>query len=199
MDSSIEFSAKEGRIKEIERGHSLSEFLSSSYLHTIAQTIEREYYAPGSTRFRYPVLLLLKLLIIKCFRKQSYARTMHLLTYEDCFHLGVELGEEGYILPNSATLHHFVKYRLGVEGMKRLMHLVGEAILLWAENEMSGTIDSTPLEASRYYKYAPFHPHYSVKMDIAHIFHLGSYPLAMVYSYGTDADSAHLLPLLKRV
>ncbi len=113
--------------------------------------------------------------------------------------MGVELGEEGYILPNSATLHHFVKYRLGVEGMKRLMHLVGEAILLWAENEMSGTIDSTPLEASRYYKYAPFHPHYSVKMDIAHIFHLGSYPLAMVYSYGTDADSAHLLPLLKRV
>jgi hypothetical protein len=199
MDSSIEFSEKAGRIKEIEQGTSISEFLSSSYLHTIAQTIEREYYPTGSTRFRYPVHLLLKLLIIKCFRKQSYARTIHLLTDEDCFHLGAELGQDGYIIPNSATLHYFVKYRLGVKGIKRLMHLVGEAILLWAQNEMVGIIDSTPIEASRYDKYAPFHPHYSVKMDKAHIFHLGPYPLAMVYSYGTDADPSHLLPLLKRV
>jgi len=124
---------------------------------------------------------------------------MYLLTLKDCFHLGAELSKDGYIIPNPATLHHFVKYRLGVEGMKRLMCLVGEAIILWAENEVVGIIDSTPIEASRYDKYAPFHPHYSVKMDKAHIFHLGPYPLAMVYSCGTDADITHLLPLLEHV
>ena len=68
-------------------------------------------------------------------------------------------------MPNPATLHHFVKYRLGVEGVVRLMHLVGEAIVLGAQNERVGMIDSTPIEASRYDRYALFHPHYQVKMD----------------------------------
>jgi len=92
----------------------------------------------------------------------------------------------GYLLPNPATLHNFVKYRLGVEGVERLMHLVGEAIVLWAQQEMVGIIDSTPIEASRYDRYALFHPHYQVKMDKAHIFHLGPYPLTMVYSKVTS-------------
>lgn len=40
------------------------------------------------------------------------------------------------------------------------MHPVGEAIIvLWAQNERVGIIDSTPIEASRYENYAPFHPH----------------------------------------
>ena len=43
-----------------------------------------------------------------------------------------------------------MKYRLGVEGVERLMHLVGEAIVLWAQKERVGIIDSTPIEASRY-------------------------------------------------
>jgi hypothetical protein len=102
-------------------------------------------------------------------------------------------------LPNPATLHSFVKYRLGVEGVERLMHLVGEAIVLWAQKERVGIIDSTPIEASRYDRYALFHPHYQVKMDKAHIFHLGPYPLTMVYSNGTDADLTHLFPLIERV
>jgi len=79
------------------------------------------------------------------------------------------------------------------------MHLVGEAIVLWAQKERVGIIDSTPIEASRYDGYAPFHPHYQVKMDKAHIFHLGPYPLTMVYSNGTDADLTHLFPLIERV
>ena len=102
-------------------------------------------------------------------------------------------------MPNPATLHHFVKYRLGVEGVERLMHLVGEAIVLGAQNERVGIIDSTPVEASRYDRYALFHPHYQVKMDKAHIFHLGPYPLTMVYSNGTDADLTHLFPRIERV
>ncbi len=36
-------------------------------------------------------------------------------------------------------------------------------------------------------------------MDKAHIFHLGPYPLTMVYSNGTDADLTHLFPRIERV
>ena len=199
MAFNTEFLAKEDGFEEIEPGFSLTEFLSSPYLDTIAQTIEREYYSRQVSRFHYPVILMIKLLVIKCFRKQSYVRTVRLLTEDDCFNLGAEKTEAGYLLPNPATLHSFVKYRLGVEGVERLMHLVGEAIVLWAQKEMVGIIDSTPIEASRYDRYALFHPHYQVKMDKAHIFHLGPYPLTMVYSNGTDADLTHLFPLIERV
>ena len=199
MAFNTEFLAKEDGFEEIEPGFSLTEFLSSPYLDTIAQTIEREYYSRQVSRFHYPVILMIKLLVIKCFRKQSYARTIRLLTEDDCFNLGAEKTEAGYLLPNPATLHSFVKYRLGVEGVERLMHLVGEAIVLWAQKERVGIIDSTPIEASRYDRYALFHPHYQVKMDKAHIFNLGPYPLTMVYSNGTDADLTHLFPLIERV
>ncbi len=85
MAFNTEFLAKEDRIEEIEPGFSLTEFLSSPYLDTIAQTIEREYYSRGVSRFHYPVILMIKLPVIKCSRKQSYVRTIHLLTEEDCF------------------------------------------------------------------------------------------------------------------
>ena len=61
------------------------------------------------------------------------------------------------------SIHAPVK---GATHKKRLMHLVGEAIVLWAQKEKVGIIDSTPIEASRYDRYALFHPHYQVKMDV---------------------------------
>ena len=164
MAFNTDFLAKEDGIEEIEPGFSLTEFLGSPYLDTLAQTIEREYYSRQVSRFHYPVILMIKLLVIML-QKQSYVRTIRLLTEEDCFNPGAEKTEAGYLLSNPATLHHFVKYRLGVEGVERLMHLVGEAIVLGAQKERVGIIDSTPIEASRYDRYAPFHPHYQVKMD----------------------------------
>jgi hypothetical protein len=50
---------------------------------------------------------MLKLLVIKCFRSLFYARIILFLTPEDP-------------LPHPTTLHHFVKYRLGVDGLNRL-------------------------------------------------------------------------------
>ena len=104
MAFNTEFLEKEDRIEEVEPGFSLTEFLSSPYLDTIAQTIEREYYAREVPRSHYPVILMIKLPVIKCFRKQSYVRTIHLLTEEDCFNPGAEKTEAGYLLPNPATM-----------------------------------------------------------------------------------------------
>ncbi len=178
------------------QGILLLSFLASPALETFAETIEREYYDQKTPRQHYPAVLMLKLLVIKCFRKLSYARTIQTLTEEDCDNLGISLEDS---LPHPATLHHFVKYRLGVDGLNRVMTLVGTTFVHTRDTERVGIIDSTPLEASRYDQYAPYNPHYRVKMDKAHIFHLGRYPLGMVYSSGTDADVTHLPTLIETV
>lgn len=186
MDTLHEFLNEVGLSGEIPPGTLVSTFLCSPVLERIAETIEREYYDRETPRHHYPAVLMLKLLIIKCFRKSSYARTVQLLTPEDP-------------LPHPATLHHFVKYRLGVDGLYRIMTLIGTAHAHEHDAERVSIVDSTPLEASRYDQYAPYNPHYQVKMDKAHIFHQGVYPLGMVYSRGTDADVTHILALIKTV
>ena len=116
----------EGVLPEtVVAGTPLSAFLASPALETIAQTVEREYYDQKTPRQHYPAVMMLKLLVIKCFRKLSYARTLQILTEEDCDNFGISLENS---LPHPATLHHFVKYRLGVDGLNRIMTLVGTAL-----------------------------------------------------------------------
>ncbi len=75
----------------------LSFFLASPVLETIAETIEREYYDQETPRQHYPALLMLKLLVIKCFRKLFFARTIQTLTEENCDNPGISLDDP---LPN---------------------------------------------------------------------------------------------------
>jgi len=139
---------------------------------------------------------MLKHLIIKCFCKLTYARTIQSLTRDDLQNLGLSPEDP---LPHPAPLHHFVKYLLGVDGLRHIMTLTGSALARKLDDELIGIIDSTLLEASRYGQYAPYNPHYQIKMDKAHIFHLGKFPLAMVYSRGTDADITHLPMLMTTI
>lgn len=68
------------------------------------------------------------------------------------------------------------------------------------DDELIGIIDSTPPGASGYDQYAPYNPHYQIEMGKAHIyFHPGKFPLAMMYSRGTDANITHLLKLMTTV
>jgi hypothetical protein len=196
MDSLIEFPPESGLSGEIGPGIPLKSYLNSPALESLAETIEREYYDQETPRWHYPVVLMLKLLVIKCFHQQSYARAIYSLTQEDWHNLGVSPEDR---LPHPATLQHFVKYRLGVDGMQRVMMLTGSALTRKLDGESIGIIDSTPLEALRYNQDAPYNPHYQIQMDKAHIMHLGRYPLAMVYSGGTDTDITHLPRLIATV
>jgi hypothetical protein len=63
---------------------------------------------------------MLKLLTIKCFRELSYARTVQSLTLEDLQNLGLSPEDP---LPHTATFHHFMKCRLGVDSLRRIMTL----------------------------------------------------------------------------
>ncbi|RZB29414.1 MAG: hypothetical protein AEth_01231 [Candidatus Argoarchaeum ethanivorans] len=90
-------------------------------------------------------------------------------------------------IPSGGTLHHFVKYRLGVKGVDKIMEMVGEKIIKLTDSK-EAKLDSTPLEASRYSKHSDFNPHYNCKMDKAHITMIGTYPVFMTYTNGLAGD-----------
>jgi|ADurb_Gel_03_Slu_FD_contig_71_1063251_length_1207_multi_3_in_0_out_0_3 hypothetical protein len=48
--------------------------------------------------------------------------------------------ETGSFLPHPATLHHFAKYHLDVDGPKRIMALVRTALIRWADKDWNGII-----------------------------------------------------------
>lgn len=70
--------------------------------------------------------------------------------------------------------------------------LIGEKILKLSQ-EKDVKIDSTPLEASRYDKYADYNSHYECKMDKAHITMIGTYPVFMTHTKGVAGDSPDLV------
>ena len=68
------------------------------------------------------------------------------------------------------------------------MLMLGEKNLkLSKEKEVK--IDSIPLEASRYDKYADYDPHYEFRMYKAHIKMVGTYPVFMTHTKELAGDS----------
>lgn len=176
----------------------ISEYLQHIDLYLLVQHLEDNCYEGGGRHFRHDPLIMLKLVVVKLFRKFSYRDTVLALTDEDCRYLALPWTGNGYVIPARSTLHHFVKYRLKEEGFERLMEIVGTMIC--RESGVGvGIIDSTPLEASRYDNYAEFNPHYNCKMDKAHIFHIDDIPVFCCYSGGTESDSKYAFSMIKGV
>ena len=171
---------------------SICYFLHFLRVEDIAEHVNRTYYTNKHWHFRYNVSSQIKLFIVKCFRKLSYEKTISSLTEEEAKLLSF-CDENGRIkLPSGGTLHHFVKYRLGEKGINDIMMLIGEKILELS-SEKEAKIDSTPLEASRYDKYADYNKHYGCKMDKAHITMVGTYPVFMTHTNGVAGDSPELI------
>jgi hypothetical protein len=139
---------------------------------------------------------MIKLFIVKCFRKISYDKTISSLTEEEAIILSFFDENDQIKLPSGGTLHHFVKYRLGEKGINDVMMLIGEKILELS-SEKEAMIDSTPLEASRYDMYADYNVHYGCKMDKAHITMVGTYPVFMTHTNGVAGDSPELIKHIK--
>jgi len=175
---------------------SICQFLYFLCIDDIAKHVERTFYANKSWHFKYSVSSMIKLFVVKCFRQLSYDKTISSLTEEEAILLSFFDENSQIKLPSGGTLHHFVKYRLGEEGINEIMMLLGEKILkLSAEKEAK--IDSTPLEASRYDTYADYNPHYECKMDKAHITMVGTYPVYMTHTKGLAGDSPELINHIK--
>ena len=149
--------------------------------------------------WRYSPILLFKLLIVLAFRKQTYRTVVNSLTTEDCIALEMkEISSSVFQIPCSSTLHDFAYNRLGLDGFKKIMELNGSIACNYIRNG-HGMIDSTPIETSRYDRYAKYNPHYETKMYKMHIFHMDAFPLYEIFSSGTDSDDKYALPLAEKV
>ena len=93
----------------------ISQYLNYIDWYLLLQYLEENCYCRGENHFRYNPLLMLKLVVVKCFRRLSCRDTIASLSEEDCRNQGLSKTEDGYPLPAHSTLHHFVKYRLKSE------------------------------------------------------------------------------------
>ncbi len=178
---------------------SLCQFLFFLNIADIAQHIENNFYSDKDWHFKYDVSAMIKFVVIKFFRQQPYKKIQ--LSDDEAWLLGFKEGRDGKIsIPSGGTLHHFIKYRLGVKGINKIMEMVGEKIIKLVESK-DAKLDSTPLEASRYDMHSDFNPHYQCKMDKAHITMMGTFPIFMTYTNGVAGDSpqvpTHIAALLK--
>ena len=108
---------------------SICQFLYFLCIDDIAKYVERTFYTNKNWHFKYNISSMIKLFVVKCFRKLSFDKTISSLTEKDAILLSL-FDENGQIkLPSAGTLHHFVKYWLGEEGVNEIMMLLGEKIL----------------------------------------------------------------------
>jgi len=170
---------------------SICQFLHFLDIDDIAYYIESSYYTDKGWHFRYKVSSMIKLIVVKCFRNLSFEKTISTLTKEEAQLLSFEENYGILNLPSPATLHHFVKYRLGEAGLNEVMFKFGKKISKITTIKNAKT-DSTPLEASRYDRYANYNPHYNCKMDKAHITMIGTLPIYMTHTRGAAHDSPEL-------
>jgi hypothetical protein len=127
---------------------SICQFLHFLSIEDISQYIELTVYTNKLWHFKYNVSSMIKLFIVKCFRNPSYEKTVSSLTEEEAILLSF-CDQNGQIrLPSAGTLHHFVKYRFGQDGVNELMIMVGEKIFKNSKLK-DAKINSTFLEASR--------------------------------------------------
>nr|WP_321497218.1 transposase [uncultured Methanolobus sp.] len=171
---------------------SICQFLHFLCIEDISKHVERAYYANNSWNYKYKISSMIKLFIVMCFRQLSYEKTVSSLTEEEAILLAFYDINGIVKLPSSKTLHNFVKYRLGEDGISEIMMLVGERILKLSQIK-EAKIDSTPLEASRYDKYADYNTHYKCKMDKAHITMVGTCPVFMTHTNGKAGDTHELI------
>jgi Transposase DDE domain len=155
----------------------------------IAKHVEKQYYTDKDWHFKYDVAAMIKFAIVKFFRQDPYKKIV--LSEEEAWQLGFQEKDGKTLIPSGGTLHHFVKYRLNVEGINEIMMMVGEKISKLIEAK-DAKLDSTPLEASRYDFFSDFNPHYGCKMDKAHITMIGTFPIFMNYTDGLVGDSPQL-------
>lgn len=167
-------------------------------IQDIVEYVDRMYYSDKKWHYRFSIGAMIKLIVVMHFRKHSYEKTIFSLTESDIRNLGFVDSRDQVILPSPCTLHHFVKYRLGVTGIKEVMKMIGKKISALLKPGVAIT-DSTPMEASSYDAHAQFNPHYNMKMYKAHITKIVEFPLYMTFTDGDAHDSPELSDHIMRL
>jgi hypothetical protein len=159
----------------------------------VASVLDELFPPEKIKRWVYSPLSLLKLAILQDLKKVSYRVLVSTLTAEECLAIGLkEITPGQFRIPCASTVHDFVRNRLSTDGFETLMLTLGKMACKHIQGA-NGILDSTPIPAARYDRFAEFNPHYDLKMYKLHIFHYGPFPLAAIFSDGCDYDG-HFAP-----
>jgi hypothetical protein len=142
------------------RNVSLCQFLFFLNIADIAQHIENNFYSDKDWHFRYGASAMIKFAVVKFFRQQPFKKII--LSEDEAWLLGFKEKDGKILIPSGGTLQHFIKYRLGTEGITKIMEMVGERIIKLIDSK-DAKLDSTPLEASRYDAHSDFNPHMNAR------------------------------------
>lgn len=167
---------------------SLLEFLYFLAISDIEEYVLKTYYKRNP---QYNVGAMIRLGIAYYFYKgKGYVRIVKSLTDRDLALLKIKK------IPSKSEVHHFVHYRVGEKRFQEIMNMIAPKLYRRAKDTGYNRLsqDSTPLEASRYDKYAEFNVHYNCKMDKGHITMQGPIPLWCTHTGGVANDSPYFKP-----
>lgn len=170
----------------------------------VIATYERQH-KPKQRGFKYPISSMFALIIYgECKKLGPMELELFLKTRGGqrlMETLGFKKGEDNrYHGPKHSWISEF-KNKVFPEFRFELEHEIAEAILGRAREEggLIFTVDSTPMEASRYSKWADFNPHYRIHMAKSHILMVNGRPLHFTFTNGNKADNPTFLRLLEKM
>ena len=98
----------------------------------------------------------------------------------------------GWISDFRNHLYYHFGYELELEMRNTVLQRMKES-----DRNLIVTVDSTPLEASRYSEWAEFNVHYNIRMAKAHIIMVNGVPLTYSFTNGRAADGPEFIRLLQ--
>lgn len=172
----------------LKEGGSIYQFLQFAEIDDIVSEIEKLY----SRKPQFHVKGMLLLALAYHFYGKSYEKLLSEITLFDIEILNFLKRE----MPSKSLLNNFILHRIDEEKLDSIMKSLGWKLYCLSKMKkdlLIGNEDSTPVEASRYDKYADYNPHYKCKMFKAHITMLETIPLYMSFSSGLSGDNPESL------
>ena len=110
--------------------------------------------------------------------------------------LGMPMRNGEYRCPSKSTISDFINKTWPKLQKSITQEIVAGILEMLRAAGILITVDSTPLEASRYSERCDYNPHYEIRMDKSHIMMLNGIPLIQIRTGANDSDYKELFNLL---
>lgn len=160
----------------------------------VAQRVDREFHKKKGHRdyffvqlflsYAYMFLMKLKFDDVRFVMKESICEIIGLPHYKG----------GSWMIPSGSTLCEFKRDTLDPVIDELISEFMKSALsrskmVMRTERYVVLTLDSTPIQASRYNFDAEYNGHYRIRMDKMHIFMMDGIPLLMIYTGGNVGDT----------
>jgi len=178
----------------IRNGGSIYQFLSFLDIEHIVLDIEKKYKRTP----QYHVKGMLMLAIAYHTYDIGYEKTLKKLSDFDKDILNFKYRKS----PSSSKLCDFITKQITKDDLENIMLQIASIFynIISAKAWIKiAHFDSTPIEGSRYDKYAVYNPHYKCKMYKGHIMMFGTIPMFMLFTDGTTNDKNPMDEFLDKI